>query len=158
MRGQTKPDRELSLAWGRMSALFSARRDELFLLLQKDGLTPPHGFALSVLAYGPVRMRDLADQMVCDASYITSVVDRLELAGLAERLADPNDRRVKTIALTLKGKRVSAELRACMASIPAELEQLSAVERAQLIKIMAKLAPDVLDPVDPFRPHAHPNP
>ena len=45
-------------------------------------------------------MGDLARDLNCDRSYVTAIVDDLERAGLAERRVAPEDRRVKTIALT----------------------------------------------------------
>ena len=49
-------------------------------------------------------MRDLAQAMNCDASYVTAVVDDLERAGYANRRTAPADRRVKTVVLTAAGR------------------------------------------------------
>ena len=59
--------------------------------------------------YGATPMRRLAEQMNCEASNLTGLVDRLELRGLVERQPDPSDRRVRLLALTGDGKRVSQE-------------------------------------------------
>ena len=48
----------------------------------------------------PIPMRDLAEYFRCDPSYVTSLVDGLEAAGLAERRSHPTDRRVKMVALS----------------------------------------------------------
>ncbi len=144
------------LTWPRMYVLFSRRRDQMFALAFRHGLTPPHGFALSVLGNGPTRMRDLAEQMACDASYITAVVDRLEAEGFAERRADPNDRRVKEIALTVKGLSLAAEFQESMSTAPEEFEKLTKLEQVQFAQILAKLVPEVDGSVDPFRRPAGP--
>ena len=102
MAGRTSSDdAQLELLWSRMMTLFAAARDEMFAILLRHDLTPPHGFALKMLHDGPMRMRDMADRMTCDASYITSVVDRLEelaaqvtehqiIAPMAEWLGPPD--------------------------------------------------------------------
>ena len=48
-------------------------------------------------------MRALADALMCDASMVTWLVDRLEERGLVDRGSSPTDRRVKTLILTPLG-------------------------------------------------------
>ena len=48
-------------------------------------------------------MRELGDAVVISKSGLTGVVDRMEQAGLVERVADPGDRRVTLVALTPLG-------------------------------------------------------
>jgi len=134
-----------------MMTLFAAARDEMFSILLSHELTPPHGFALTMLRDGPLRMRDMADRMTCDASYITSVVDRLEETGLAERRASPIDRRVKEIALTPAGERVAHQVRRTMTAPPPAIERLTAAERRALASLMAKVVPDDEVLTDAFR-------
>ena len=52
----------------------------------------------------PLSMGELADRLLCDASNVTGIVDRLEARGLVERQADPDDRRVKRLVLTDAGR------------------------------------------------------
>ena len=63
------------------------------------GLTAAQAAILTMLSE-PTAMRRLAEQMGCDASNITGIVDRLEAKNLAARAADPADRRVKRIGQT----------------------------------------------------------
>lgn len=139
------------LLWSRMMTLFAAARDDMFRILLSHELTPPHGFALTMLHEGPMRMRDMADRMTCDASYITSVVDRLEETGLAERRTSPSDRRVKEIALTPTGERVAEAVRRTMTSPPTAIDRLTAAERRTLAALMAKVVPDDEVVSDAFR-------
>ena len=143
-------DEGLNLAWRRLMVLFHSKRDELFQLMRDHNLTPPHGLALGSLAMGPRRMRDLADEMNCDASYITAIVDRLEDEGLAVRTADPTDRRVKVIALTPRGLEVGAAITAVFATPPPQLQGLTAAERAEFGRLIAKVAPHDDSPFHPF--------
>jgi len=48
-------------------------------------------------------MRELGDAVVISKSGLTGVVDRMARAGLVERTADPDDRRVTLVALTPLG-------------------------------------------------------
>ncbi|GAA2715318.1 hypothetical protein GCM10010429_36260 [Micromonospora olivasterospora] len=50
--------------------------------------------------------RDLAEQLRCDRSNVTGLVDKLERAGLVERRVDPADRRQKTLVVTEAGRRM----------------------------------------------------
>lgn len=134
-----------------MMTLFHSARDSMFRVLLEHELTPPHGFALTMLHDGPMRMRDMADRMTCDASYITSVVDRLEETGLAERRTSATDRRVKEIALTPAGQRIAAQVRRFFVEPPAAIERLTAAERRTLEALMAKLVRDDEIATDAFR-------
>lgn len=133
-------DAELAETWSRLMGLFKSRRDVLFQALGELQLTPPHGHALITLLHGgPTRMRDMAEHMACDASYITSVADRLEELGFAERRPAADDRRVKELALTKKGERVATKLNAVFTDPPAELHSLSPADRAALGRIAKQL-------------------
>jgi DNA-binding MarR family transcriptional regulator len=48
-------------------------------------------------------MRELGDAVVISKSGLTGVVDRMARAGLVERIADPDDRRVTLVTLTPLG-------------------------------------------------------
>lgn len=141
MNGVAGTDQRLEETWARLMGLFMSRRDVLFAALAELDLTPPHGLALTSLLHGgPTRMRDMAEHMACDASYITAVADRLEELGLAARRTAPDDRRAKELALTAKGEQVARRLHAILAEPPAAMEALSPAERAQLARIVDKLS------------------
>ena len=48
-------------------------------------------------------MKELAQRMGCDASFVTAVADALERAGFAKREPSQRDRRVKNLVLTQEG-------------------------------------------------------
>ena len=52
---------------------------------------------------GGLAMKELAQHMGCDASFITSVADTLERRGFASREPSQRDRRVKNLVLTEEG-------------------------------------------------------
>ena len=61
---------------------------------------------MSLQPDAPIKLTDLASKLRCDNSNVTGIADRLEAAGLAERLPHPTDRRVKTLVLTERGSEV----------------------------------------------------
>jgi DNA-binding MarR family transcriptional regulator len=139
-------DDELADTWHRLMGLFFSRRDSLFAELAALKLTPPHGHALmSLLHGGPTRMRDMAEAMACDASYITAVADRLEELGLAVRRNAPDDRRARELVLTAKGERVAQRLARVFVEPPDGLRHLSAADRRSLARVVRKLG----EPVEP---------
>src|SRR5579863_9339802 len=83
------------------------------------GLAP--GGLKTLLRLSPdeaVPMRDLAEYFRCDPSYVTSLVDALETAGLAERRSHPTDRRVKMVALSHAGVDAQAQARKILGEPP----------------------------------------
>jgi MarR family transcriptional regulator, organic hydroperoxide resistance regulator len=85
-------------------------------------LTPVQGMALRTLdPDAPMAMSVLADNLACDASNVTGVVDKLEARGLIARQGAENDRRVKVLAVTEKGRQVRRELLSRAAKAPPEL-------------------------------------
>ena len=103
------------------------------------GLGLPAHLARAVVALTtPSPMRDLANQLNCDRSYITSLADQLEQRGLITRVAG-KDRRVKLLALTEEGLRVRDEISAAVAERNMILRRLSASDRKTLAPLLEKL-------------------
>jgi DNA-binding MarR family transcriptional regulator len=95
-------------------------------------------------------MRRLAEQMNCEASNLTGLVDRLEIRGLVERRADPVDRRVRQLALTEEGEAVSRQAWASVAR-RCPLNQLPPARRALLDELLREALGTVSRP-DPAGP------
>ena len=105
------------------------------------GLPPNLVKALLILdREQPAAMRELADHFNVDASYCTALVDGLEERGAARRRAHPSDRRVKTVVLTERGRRMLARARATMGAPPPAFTSLSPVEQRRLRDLLAKVA------------------
>ena len=75
-----------------------------------------------------------------DPSYVTSLVDGLEAAGLAERRSHPTDRRVKMVVLSRRGVEALAQVRKILGEPPASFAVLSTAELLRLRSLLAKLA------------------
>lgn len=122
--------------------------DDLWLLLTEFGLslrgwwigtcysldlTPVQGLALRTLdPEAPLAMSALAETLACDASNVTGVVDKLEARGLIARQGAENDRRVKMLVVTEKGREVRRELLSRAAQPPEEIEAMPREARCQL--------------------------
>ncbi len=66
------------------------------------GVAPSDLLALFKLD-GVLTMKELAQRMACDASFITVIADTLERQGLVRREPGQRDRRVKNLVLTPAG-------------------------------------------------------
>jgi DNA-binding MarR family transcriptional regulator len=104
----------------------------------EHGLTPPLFGALNSLQQ-PRAMGEVADTLACDASYVTGLADRLEAMGLAERRADPDDRRVKQLVLTEQGRQVRSAVRSAMGSTYDIIPELDDDDVRDLTRLLRKI-------------------
>jgi DNA-binding MarR family transcriptional regulator len=118
-------------------SLWTARHhDPLF---ERLGLSAPTARALLQLPPDiAVPTRYLAGRLKCDPSNVTGVVDRLERAGLVERGSAPDDRRVKTLALTQAGRELRADMYDAIAADMPALSGLSSTELGTLLDLLNK--------------------
>jgi DNA-binding MarR family transcriptional regulator len=85
-------------------------------------------------AAGPLRISELAEREAISQPGMTTLVNRLEVAGQAERIADPTDRRATLVRITALGRQVLADRHAARSeALRTELEHLSAADRQALI-------------------------
>jgi DNA-binding MarR family transcriptional regulator len=107
--------------------------------LGKFGLTFVQAHALRTLdPERPLAMSALADLLVCDASNVTGIADRLELRGLIERRSADGDRRVKALALTPKGAALRRRVLEVMSEPPAPIAALSESDQRDLRDILQR--------------------
>ena len=86
----------------------------------------------------PRGMRELADELRCDASNITEIVSRLEGRDLIERSANPEDRRHRQLTRTSAGEALNAAF-----------EQSFELARFGVVKPQSQAAGPVGRPVAP---------
>lgn len=123
----------LQLAFERVHAHFAAVVAEL-------DLAPMQAKALHELdGAQPISMRELATRLGADPSNVTGLIDRLEARGLVERRPDPNDRRVKGLALTSAGARLRQRLFARLYSAPRSLAELSQRDQRCLRDVLERI-------------------
>ena len=98
------------LYWQLMQVAFRARHG-LMELAENHQLTMVQLQALGIVKPGTaVPMNFLATILLCDASNITGIVDRLLQRKLIERTEKPEDRRVKMISLTPEGEKLRRQI------------------------------------------------
>jgi len=103
-------------------------------------LTPTQGLVMKLLdPRTPMAMNALADAMVCDASNVTGMVDKLEARGLIARQAAESDRRVKMLAVTERGRELRRRLLAEAAKPPASIAKLPRETREKLSDVLRGL-------------------
>jgi DNA-binding MarR family transcriptional regulator len=104
-------------------------------------ISPSHARALSVLVRnGAMRLSDLADHLRIAPRSATEVVDVLQQRGLAERRADPDDRRATLVDLTAAGEQAwDAIHTARVAEADRFFGRLSVADQQELSRILRVL-------------------
>ncbi len=88
----------------------------------------------------PPTMGELSAQLGIPLSSVTRIVDGLVRAKFAERLDDPNDRRVVRLRMTPRGEQfIEAGIDFLRQRIQQLLEHFTADEQAQLLRLTTKL-------------------
>jgi DNA-binding MarR family transcriptional regulator len=87
----------------------------------------------------PMPQHEAALRLGYDPSNITALADALEARGLVERRPDPSDRRVRTLARTAEGERVTRDLEESLSNPPEAFSRLTPQEQAQLLKLLNKV-------------------
>ncbi len=83
-------------------------------------------------------MSALATMLGCDASNVTSIVDRLESRGFVERRSAENDRRVKALVMTASGVDLQARVIERMRQPPPAIANLSARDQQALCELLGR--------------------
>jgi DNA-binding MarR family transcriptional regulator len=123
----------LQVAFERVHAHFAAIVAEL-------DLAPVQAKALHELNVDPpISMRELAERLKSDPSNVTGLIDRLEARGLVERRPDPNDRRIKGLALTSAGAMMRERLFARLYLAPPAVAELSESDQRSLHDVLQRI-------------------
>ena len=106
-------------------------------------LTPAQGQALKVLDPArPMPMSTLAEALLCDASNVTGIVDKLESRGLIARQGSDQDRRVKQLAVTDRGRRIREKLISAIMTPPAAVVALPGDVKIRVAQLLRALLSD----------------
>ena len=122
------------------------------------GLAPHDLLALFKLE-GPLAMKELAQRMGCDASFITTIADNLEKRGYINREPGQRDRRVKNLVLTGDGISAKERMMALLAAKMPWCYALDDEERRCFLGLLRKMldtpSPDtgVIDDAGPACSH-----
>ena len=102
------------------------------------GITPPDLLALFKLD-DAVPMKELAQRIGCDASFVTAIADNLESHGLARREPGQRDRRVKHLVLTPEGVAAKERLMTELAGRMPWCDGLDDAERGCFLTLLRKM-------------------
>lgn len=121
-----------------MLALLKRFKSIMADVAENHGLTTIQLGTLNAIKDGHTTMGKVAQTMHCDASNVTGIIDRLVQLQLVTRQEDAKDRRVKTLAMTQRGKDI---LDGVMAIMPERLgcTRLTAQERLGLHAMLLKI-------------------
>ena len=83
---------------------------DFFNYLKHSDLSLLQGYALTYLFFkGPIKISELCEHMMVSPGAASQMVDRLEKLKMVERIADPDDRRVRKVLVLDKGARFVQE-------------------------------------------------
>lgn len=106
----------------------------------------PHDLLALFKLEGGLAMKELAQRMGCDASFVTAVADTLENRGFIRREPGQRDRRIKNLVLTPEGAAAKDRLMAQLAAKMPWCYALDDVERRCFLSLLRKMldapAPD----------------
>jgi DNA-binding MarR family transcriptional regulator len=126
-----------NLYWMLLQVAFRSKHG-LMKLAEKYDLTVVQLHSLGVMNPGEgIPMNTLSNLLLCDASNVTGIVDRLLTQGYIKREENPKDRRVKVITLTPEGVALRKTLPEEIAQY--ELPELSRLTHAQRSELKAML-------------------
>jgi DNA-binding MarR family transcriptional regulator len=131
-------DENIGSMLAQVSRLLRRRFDERARVI---GVTRPQWQVLGLLkVHAGSNQGALAEMLEVEPITLGRMIDRLQEAGLAERRADPADRRAWRIFLTDKGEGLVEKLRPFgQETLDAALEGVSHAERDQLMATLSRV-------------------
>jgi DNA-binding MarR family transcriptional regulator len=111
-------------------------------VLEANGLSMWGYSVLVALDRSAIRTQAaLAEAIGADKTRIIAILDELQQNGLIERLADPEDRRARLLAITKEGRRVKDAVQAeIQRGEERWLGTLSATDRAVFLRVLQELS------------------
>ncbi len=107
-------------------------------LLAQDATHPAQAGCLHALAHADgMRQSDLAEVLLVSRPTVTTMMQRMETAGLVERRADTDDARVMRVHLTPEGRARAARMREIVLEVlELSLGSLSETDQAELTRLL----------------------
>ena len=122
-----------------MYEVFRASKPYLESVAVQFELTTQQVFALRQLSNErPLPMSALASMLGCDASNVTSIVDKLESRGFVERRSASHDRRIKALVMTASGLAVRRQIEQLMEQPPPAIANLSPEDQQLLCEVLGR--------------------
>ncbi len=106
----------------------------------------------SILQFGPRTMTSLRDELGISLSAMTQIADRMERAGLVERVMMQEDRRQRLLQLSERGNEMMRTRKKIRLQQAAEaLSQIDQKEREEILRLLSVLLRAVSLSPDPQR-------
>src|SRR3984957_15714318 len=140
MQTQKKPPEALH-AWLVMLKAWQSMSRYAFPTLLEEGLGESDFRVLEVLLHkGPMPVNAIGPKVDLNPGSVSVAVDRLYKKGLVSREESDSDRRVRTVSLTAKGRRVFVPIfRQHAALIKRAFQDVSPEEQRQMEKVLKKI-------------------
>ena len=124
---------------------------DYFDYLKNTRVSMQQAYALTYIYYhGRAKISDICEHMLVSPAAASQMVDRLEKSGLVERTLEPDDRRVRNVALSAEGESfVSGSIAArqnWVKEIPAELSDAQLDEIAKALNRLVRVTLQQADP------------
>ncbi len=109
--------------------------------LARLGLIPPQMGVMVILSdAGTMNQIRLSEELHIDKATMVKLLDATEESGFVRRKADPNDRRVKLVELTAKGKALMPKLKRAREKTESEfMSPLTKTELKEMRRLITKL-------------------
>ncbi len=122
-----------------MYELFKASKPHLEKVASRFDMTPQQLLAFRQLSNArPLAMSELAGMLGCDASNVTSLVDKFESRGFVERRSTGRDRRVKALVLTATGSELRDRIEIDMQTPPPAIAALQTADQEALCVLLRR--------------------
>lgn len=117
-------------------------RQLMIKLMSHQDFHPGQAFCLRMLGGNDgITQRDLAEAMHLSRPAVTTMMQRMERAGLIERRPDEADQRLTRVYLTDEGRAVEAQMRETFASyISQAFDSMSVDDRLELERLLGIVA------------------
>jgi DNA-binding MarR family transcriptional regulator len=138
-----KYDLQDNLAWQLLQVSFRAKKG-LIKIAEEYDLSLVQVYTLcSMTPDQPLPMNEIANMLICDASNVTGIIDRLFSREYIVRQEKLGDRRVKMISLTPKGEKLRNQIVKSLIDYRSDaLEKLNGQQKDQLKGLLKQILDD----------------
>lgn len=137
--GQERRERQGVEAWDLMADVWKSFKPWIEQVATSYGLSPQQLVSMKIIGeYGTMTMSELAGHLGCDASNVTSIVDKLQTRGYVERRSSEQDRRVKSLVMTAQGTDLYRAARERMHQPPPAISNLAVDDQEALCAILKR--------------------
>ena len=134
-------------AWDLMSQVWKTCKPYIEEVAGSVQMTPQQLIALKIMGdYGTMAMSELATHLGCDASNVTSIVDKLERRGIVERRSAEHDRRVKSLLVTSAGMELFERVKLRFRQPPPAIDRLGTDDKETLCAIFRRALATASEP------------